>query len=186
MNWYRCIGGNGGGGNKKAFIAADAHQYFKVPFYGDEDIVIKTDLIIPHIITQNLIGTLWSSSGITFYSESNRLYFRNAGGAPAFDNIPWTSVAIEFKTNPTTLIYNGTTYGGTGTQSSHSQIQLFGMDNQRFAECAMSTIEIYKDGVLSAKLVPKEDGNGDGYYYDEINEIDYYSLTTTPFMYREF
>ena len=187
MAWFRCIGGSGGGGGTKTpYIASWGGQYFKLPFYGNEDIVIKTSIIVPAVTTvQNFIGTIWSSSGIDFHCEAGYLKFRYAGGLASFNNIPWEPINIEYKTSPNTLIYNGVTYGGSGTQSNAVQIQMFGLDSNRYAICAMSTIEIYKDGTLSARLVPQKDNSDNGYFHDDINNLDYYSLTSTNFIYIE-
>lgn len=174
---------------KDDYIASSCAQQVDLPVYMDEDIVIKTKIMIPIAMPSetSIINNEWTVNSMAFYIENGMLALRNTPNSIIrFDNKPWKLVDIEFKTSDGSLVYDGITYGGQGGNYNHKVISLFGIDNGHYSSVAFKNIEIYKDGVLYMNLEPRKDqSTGAGYFYDTINENSYYSKTATPLIYIE-
>lgn len=191
MAWYRC--GTGGGGQpaeKIPFVASSGAQYLSLPVYTDEDIIIKAKILIPSAPTAEVsfINSEWSVNGFGFHGGYGYLQLRyNTSSDPRFNNKDWKWVNVEYNTTDGTLLYDGTTYGGTHQAYAHKAVQIFGVDNGHFSAMAISEMKVFKDGALYMNLEPRKDAStGAGYLYDTIGEQSYYSLTSTPLIYEEY
>ena len=189
MAWFECTGGSGGGETVTKYIASSCAQQLNLPVYMDEDILIKTKIMIPQTYPSetSIINNEWNVYCMAFYIANGGLCLRDTSSRiVSFANKPWKWVDIEFKTSDGSIKYDGVTYGGQGGNYNHKVISLFGIENGHYSSVAMQTIEIYKDGDLYMNLVPSEDSlTGDGYFYDTIGEQSYYSATATPLIYKE-
>ena len=184
MTWFRC-----GDAQKISYISSSCAQQLDLPVYMDEDIVIRTKIMLPHTIPNetSFINNEWNLNCFAFYIGSNQLAVRdNSSRVVFFANKPWKWVDIEFKTSDGSLVYDGVTYGGQGGTYNHKVISLFGIENGHFSSVAFQDIDIYKDGDLYMHLEPRADAQtGVGYFYDTIGEQSYYSTTSTPLIYNE-
>lgn len=190
MTWFKCIGqdgGGGGGGDTIKFLGSNKNQWIALPLYSDDYPVIKTKIMTTELLGQQaLIGDLWDVSSFMLYSEGdNNLAFRYTTGN--VDNIPskpykWVDLELDYTAG--TCKYDGITYGGIQKTQLHNQIYLFGLSNYQLSYCALSDIQIYKNGNLYMNLVPMDDSNG-GYYYDTVGQQSYRSASSTPLIYND-
>ena len=185
MGWVRC-----GNTQKISYISSSCAQQLNLPVYMDEDIVIKTKIMIPteYPSETSIINNEWNEHCMAFYISSGRLVLRDTPSSTTpFDNKPWKWVDIEFKTSDGSIVYDGVKYGGNGGNYNHKVISLFAVGNGHFSSVAFQDIDIYKDGDLYMHLEPRADAQtGAGYFYDTIGEQSYYSATSTPLIYNEY
>lgn len=186
-NYFRC----GNKTDKKtAFICSSNAQQLTLPVYMDENIIIKTKLIVPSFINSDtsIINNEWNVACFALYISGNKYAIRDNPNrvveAPAN---PWEIADIEFRTNTGAVLFNGVSYGGQGGNYNHKNICLFGIENAHFSCCGFSDLEILKNGVSYLKLkAMKDDNTGEGYFYDADNDVSYRSSTLTPLIYAEF
>ena len=185
MGWVRC-----GNAQRISYISSSCEQQLNLPVYMDEDIVIRTKIMIPVAYPNDtsIINNEWNVNCMAFYISSGRLVLRETTSSTlTFDNKPWKWVDIEFKTSDGSLVYDGVKYGGNGGSYNHKVISLFAIDNGHFSSVAFQDIDIYKDGDLYMHLEPRADAQtGAGYFYDTIGGQSYYSATSTPLIYNEY
>ena len=171
------------------YISSSCAQQLNLPVYMDEDIVIKTKIMIPNASPNDtsIINNEWNTNCLAFYIASGRLVLRDTpNSTPTFDNKPWKWVDIEFKTSDGSLVYDGVKYGGNGGNYNHKVISLFGIENGHFSAVAFQSIKVYKDGDLYMYLEPRKDEQtGGGYFYDTIGLQSYSSSTNTPLVYND-
>lgn len=184
MGWVKC-----GNAQKISYISSSCAQQLDLPVYMDEDILIKTKIMIPQTYPSetSIINNEWNVNCMAFYIGQNTLVLRDTSSHTVnITNQPWKWVDIEFKTSDGSLKYDGVTYGGNGGTYNHKVISLFGIENTHFSSVAFQDIKIYKNGALYMNLIPKLDiDTGGGYFHDTIGGNDYYSVTQTPLLYRE-
>lgn len=185
MGWVRC-----GNAQKISYISSSCAQQLDLPVYMDEDIVIRTKIMIPLTLPYetSIINNEWNVNCMAFYIGQGVLILRDTTShTVSWANKPWKWVDIEFKTSDGSLVYDGVTYGGQGGTYNHKVISLFGVENGHFSSVAFQDIDIYKDGDLYMHLEPRADAQtGAGYFYDTIGEQNYYSATSTPLIYNEY
>ena len=195
MAWYRCTGGNGGGGGatKVPYVYSTAQQYVALPLYDDDDFIIEAKIAIKlKNIQAPLIGDgQWSSQSFVLYNENNetlQLRYNTSGNVTiqTEETIINNFVDIEMDSVNGTIVYNGTTYGGTPVRN-HWQVGLFAQNaSNRLGYLAIDEMKIYKDDALYMDLVPmKNESTNAGYLHDTVGEQDYYSLTSTNLKYDE-
>ena len=147
MAWFECTGGSGGGETVTKYIASSCAQQLNLPVYMDEDILIKTKIMIPQTYPSetSIINNEWNVYCMAFYIANGGLCLRDTSSRiVSFANKPWKWVDIEFKTSDGSIKYDGVTYGGQGGNYNHKVISLFGIENGHYSSVAMQTIEIYK------------------------------------------
>lgn len=187
MTWFRCGGGNGGGGDT-CLIASSGAQEITLPIKASENLKFKIEMYYLYATTDKaFLGDTWQSSGWHLYARNTaeigmRYGTGNSYGSWAFDY--WKKNIIEVDLSDVSLKINGTTVtsGHTQSFSSGENIKMFGVTTGGggYAVACLGVTEIYKDGNLYMKLIPKRNAQtGAGYYYDEINNVDYYSETAT-------
>lgn len=180
-------------GQGRKAIASTAQQWLILPFYNDDNPIIKFKMMQPYQINFGLIiGDIWDTSGFVWYSDVNTGYndFRWGSGNDDLYHIPkklwkWVDVEIDYGTSKVTV--DGTEYTTqTPKTQNHSPIYLFGFTNTNNSCIAIAELKVYVNDALAMKLEPRKDSTtGEGYFYDTVGEQDYYSLSNVPFVYVE-
>lgn len=197
MTWFRCIeqnGGGGGGESKKGVpaIASTSAQWIALPFYDDDNPIIKFKMLQTNNVYQSIIlGDLWDISAFCLYMESDdNNYFRYNTNYEHTYAIPkklwkWVDVEIDYSTGKVT--FDGTDYTTQNPKTQlHNQIYLFGLPGSHMANIAISEFKVYVNNTLTMDLEPRRDINtGAGYFYDLVGGQDYYSASSTPLKYYE-
>lgn len=181
MTWFRSSAEG-----KIPFVASTNAQQVELPVYADEDIVIKTKIMVPSTFVgeTTIIDNEWNANCFALYISQNQLCVRdNTTRITFLDNKPWKWMNVEYNTNDGSVIVDGVTYGGQGGSYNHKKICLFGVENAHYSCCAIASMQIYKDGNLYMNLEPRQNALGEGYLYDTIGEQGYYSNTDTPLEY---
>lgn len=174
-------------GELDSYIAGTGQQYIALPLYSDDYPVIKTKMMLGNFPSaqQALWGDIWDINSFMLYAENSAFSFRyTTNNVDVITPKYWEWVDVELDYTNGTFLYGDTVYGGIPKSQLHNQIYLFGLPSGRYGWCAYSTIEVYKNGVLYMNLEPRLDKETNaGYYYDTINNIPYYSSTSSPLVY---
>lgn len=176
------------------YIAANGNQIVTLPIYSDDYPVIKAKLMtIAPLGQQVIIGDIWDTNGVIFYTENNALnalYFRySSSSVSTITNVKWCEpVDVELDYNDGSIKYDGVLYSGAAKTQLHNAIKLFGQNSTtRRSLVYIFELKIYVNDVLVMNLVPMLDSNtGAGYLHDTIGNQDYYSETSVPLIYGEF
>ena len=190
MAWYRC---GSGGKTKTPYIAANGNQIITLPIYSDDCPVIKTKLMtISPLGQQVIIGDIWDTNGVIFYTENNTLnalYFRYSSSAiSTISNVKWCEpVEVELDYTNGSIKYDGVLYSGAPKTQLHNAIKLFGQNTTtRRGLVYIFELKIYVNDVLTMNLIPMRDSNtGAGYLHDSVSGNDYYSESSIPLIYGE-
>lgn len=160
-------------------------QSILLPVYGNDDLVFKFKLLKPNTeYNTAVVAGGWGSWKFLFQTNENNtyLYYTGARSSVTIPAKIWEWQDVELGSGY--AIVDGVTYTGGSRTRDADQISMFGVPSY-YSSVAISETEIYKDGNLIMRLVPKEDNDGHGYFHDEINNIDYYSTTDTHLIYQE-
>ena len=175
-------------GELDSYIASSGQQYIALPLYSDDYPVIKTKMMLGYLpgTQQALWGDIWDVNSFMLYAENGAFSFRyTTNNVDVITPKYWEWVDVELDYTNGTFLYGDTIYGGIPKTQLHNQIYLFGLPSGRDGWCAYSTIEVYKNGILYMNLEPRLDKETNaGYYYDTINNIPYYSSTSSPLVYE--
>ena len=188
MGWSLCQGGNGGGGNKIPFLFSSNYGWLNLPVTGNTaNMVIKFKFYLPLCYNEALIlGNEWRTSGYLFHTmSSNKVYyyFNDDSATQISAGVPYGIKEVELGSSY--IKYDGTTYTGTATTRSSGTIQLYSLGGNHYNPIGFSEIKIYINGNLAYDLVPMEDANNEGYFYDEVNQVSYYAPSGHHLYYRE-
>lgn len=183
--------GSGGGGSKA--IASTGQQSIILPFYNDDNPTIKFKFLQPY---QNhfgvIIGDIWDTTGFIFYQDVNSGYndFRYGSNNDDLYHIPkklwkWVDVEIDYSTSKVTV--DGVEYTTQNPKTQlHYPIYIFGFTNTNGSYIAISELKVYINDTLEMNLEPRKDSStGVGYFYDTVNQQNYYSGSNSPLIYFE-
>lgn len=172
-------------------LFANGAQRVTLPVYADENIKIVTKIYpIGNVGDTNIIGDEFDTDGwVLHFSGRDTLSFRYSRSNPlAVNSNPFTIREIEMATQDGSFKIDGTVVtSGNTTSYNHYPIQLFGINQggNNASYVGIGEIKVYKDNTLYMHLLPQKDYTNKGYFYDVINDTNYYSETSNDLFYVE-